>query len=334
MGAWGSAGTVGVALMGIAKILDVPEPLAAGAVISGCYVGELLSPISDAANLVSAVSGVNILKSVKAAILPALVSVGITAGIFMMMGFYVSAENTPLASVTEIREVLASTFHIGFYNFIPVIVLMACIVCKVSSIQSLFISTFLAGVLGIVIQKEPLDVVINSAYYGYTCICENGFVSDLLSAGGIVSMMETISLVFIAMIYGGIMEKTGMIHAFMEPIQKHMNSLCSLTLATLLSCIGCNMIMADQYVGIALPGKIFASTYDKKCVERTELGRAIGAGGCATSPLIPWNTCGVYMSTVLGCATIRYLPYAIWNFLVPAAVLFAAFLRTRTTLRK
>lgn len=325
LGSWGTAGTIGLAFMGIGQIMQIPMPIVAGAIISGAYMGDKISPFSDSTNLASSVTGVDIFENVKYMI-PISGSAFLISGVlFTVMGWKYGIPAGDGSEIMAMAVSLKESFSVSAVNFLPLIFLILCILFKVPSIPSIFVGIVSAAVIGVVLHGVDLESLVQTSFYGYEAKTGDVLLDNLLSAGGIESMMYSISLIMCAMTFGGIMENTGLMQSFMEPMVKHIKGRGSIIAATVLSCMTVNVCLPEQYVAIALPGKMFGRVYDEKGISRKDLSRALGAGGAAFSPIVPWNTCGVFMAGVLGVSTIAYGRYAFLNYLTPIIVIAVGF---------
>lgn len=324
VGSWGTAGTIGLAFMGIAHALGIPPAMAAGAIISGAYLGDKASPLSDTTNLASAVTGVDIFTNVRHMLPVAGTAYGLAAVFFTVAGLRYGAEGTNLGEVEALLAGLKQEFSISPFSFLPLILLVVCVLFKIPAIASIGIGIFSAAILDGVTQGSSLGDILQAGFSGYLCQTGNASLDSLLTAGGLESMMFSVSMIICAMMFGGIMESTGLMEALMAPLIRRLHRGASLVTATVLSCFLVNMILPEQYISIAIPGRMYAKEYDKFGLERKELARALGAGGAATSALIPWNTCGVFMLGVLGVSALEYAPWAVFNILAPfTAIAFA-----------
>lgn len=334
LGSWGTAGTIGLAFMGLARIMGIPAAAAAGAVISGAYMGDKVSPFSDSTNLASSVTGVDLFQNVKH-MLPVSGTAFVLSGLmFTAIGQkYVSFEGG-LGGIEELSGQLMGMFTISPANFLPLALLLGCILFRIPSIPSISVGILSAAVFGAVVQGRGPAQLAQSAYYGFFCDSGNPVLDGLLTAGGISAMMESISLIFCAMMFGGIMEETGLMQAFMRPLIQKVRGKGSVIAVTVLSCMAVNICLPEQYVAIALPGRMFCQGYDERNIDRKELARALGAGGAAFSPMIPWNTCGVFMAGVLGVPTMAYQKFAFLNLLTPVITIAAGYLSSHNSLGK
>ena len=292
LGSWGTAGTVGLAFMGIAQTMGIPLPMAAGAVISGSYVGDKLSPMADSTNLASAVAGVNIFDNIRNIFKVAMPMLVLCLGLYTAIGWRygdnVTAES--LANIRQVSDTLAETFHLNLFTFFPLFVLFGCILVKIPAIPSIFIAIVTGGVYGVCIQHTSIKELFTCAFSGYVGRTDFSMVNDLLTAGGLESMLYSVSIVILAMAFGGVMESTGQMETLVSPIVKRVRGFVGLMAATVLTCVGVNLVLPDQYIAIALPGRMYAASYDRQGMSRKDLALGIGVGGALTSALVPWNT--------------------------------------------
>ncbi len=334
LGSWGTAGTVGLAFMGISQAMGIPLPMAAGAVISGSYVGDKLSPMADSTNLASAVAEVNIFDNIRNIFKVAMPMLVICLGIYTAVGWRYGDNITAdsLANIQQVSDTLSQTFHLNLFTFLPLLVLLGCILAKIPAIPSIFIAIVTGGIYGVCVQHATVSEILSCAYAGYVGDTEFDMVNDLLTAGGLESMLYSVSIVILAMAFGGVMESTGQMETLVRPVVSRVRGFVGLMAATVLTCVGVNIVLPDQYIAIALPGRMYAASYDKLGMERKDLALGIGVGGALTSALVPWNTCGIFMSGILGVETLRYLPFAFYNVgMVLAAVVYAAVRQKKRT---
>lgn len=323
---WGTAGTIGIALMGIASGLGIPAPIAAGAIISGAYFGDKMSPLSDTTNLAPAVSGTDVFTHVKAMIPTTVVSYGITLIIFLIMGFKYGGSNTDVSSINIIREGIAANFNISPILLLPPLAVIVAMAFKIPAIPGITIGIVTGAVLGGLIQGVDLGGFLTAAYDGYTSETGLAVIDELLSAGGLMGMMYSISLTIISMMFGGIMEKTGQLEVIVNGILKKVKSVGGLIATTVLTCVFSNATMPEQYIAIVVPGRMYAKAYRDKGLHPKLLSSTLEGAGTVTSALIPWNTCGAFLYGVLGVTAWEYAPYAFFNYLMPLVVVIFGFL--------
>ena len=324
---WGTVGTMGLALIGIAIGLGIPAPLAAGAIISGAYFGDKMSPLSDTTNLAPAMAGTDVFTHVKFMAFPTGIAYVITLIIFGVLGTrYGSGGGMNLNAVEEMSEGILSIFQVNPLLLLPPVIVILAVAKKVPAIPGITIGIFAGVIMGFIFQKGITngDVMV-AGMEGYTC--ESGIESldSLLSTGGIQNMMFSISLTMIAMMFGGIMEKTGMLAVVVEKIVRIAKKPASLVTTTEITCLLSNIVMPEQYISIVIPGRMYADTYREMGLHPKTLSNALESSGTITSVLVPWNTCAVYVTGVLGVTTAQYLPYCYFNLIMPFVTIILAF---------
>ncbi len=328
MGAWGAAGSMGLALMGIGQAMGIPVAMIAGVIISGVYVGEQLSPFSDGVNLSASVVNVNVFDMIKKMIKTTGGVYLLTAAVYTVMGFFVKVGSAEAIqeNVTPLLEKLSESFRISPLALLPLVVMIVCIFLKVPSIPALLCGALVAAIQAVLMQGVGIQDIFGYVNTGYVSNVGHEVLDSLLTAGGIEAMMNTISVIIIAMAFGGIMRHTGQMEAVVAPIVRKIKSLGGMVALTIGSCVGVNIVLPDQYLGIMVPGQMYVEEYDKRGIDRLYLGNILGAGAAVTSALIPWNTCGMYMKSILGVGAFEYLPYAVFNYSLPAIfIIYFAF---------
>ncbi len=321
---WGTVGTIGIALMGIAAGLGIPLPMAAGAIISGAYFGDKLSPLSDTTNLAPAVAGTDVFTHVKFMLKSTIVVYIITLGFFLFLGFKYGQAGADLSAINTIRDGLSSNIKISPLLLLPPLAVILSIALKVPAIPGITIGIILGVVEAFLIQGVDLGQILNAAYSGFESATGIVEIDELLTAGGLENMMFSISLTILAMMFGGIMEETGQLEAIVKVILRFVKGAAGLITATVFTCILSNSTMPEQYIAIVVPGRMFAPAYKEKGFHPKMLSNALESAGTVTSALIPWNTCGVFMSTTLGVSVGAYFKFAIFNYLMPLAAILLA----------
>ena len=329
VGSWGTAGTVGLALMGVAQVMGIPAPMAAGAIISGAYLGDKVSPLSDSTNLASSVTGVDVFSNVRYMFPVAGAVYLIACLLYFLLGTRYGGDASSTASIAALGDLLRGTFHVTVWNLLPMAALVTCVLLKVPAIPSVFAGILCAAATGMALQGCSVGELFSAAYSGHISQTGNQVIDGLLTAGGLESMLYSVSLILCAMMFGGIMEGTGLMEALMRPLFRLIHKRGTLIASTVAICVFINLVLPEQYIAIALPGRMFAAEYDRHGVNRKDLTRALGAGGASVSPLVPWNTCGVFMSGVLGISTYAYFPYTFLNLMMPFAVVLVGFITAR-----
>lgn len=319
---WTTAATVGVALMGVGVGLGMNPAIIAGAIISGSYFGDKMSPLSDTTNLAPAVSGANLFDHIKHMIYTTGPSYLVALIVFGIMGLSASG-NVDGTSIDGMLEAMKSTFTINpLLLLIPVIVIAA-VIMKVPAIPGLFGGALLGGIAMLVFQDgyNLLDM-INVMHYGNEFETGLTMLDDLLNRGGLDSMLWTISLILCALTFGGIMEKTGMLRALAQGVLSLLKGRGGLVLSTILTSIFMNLVSGDQYLAIVIPGRMYKESYEEMGLHPKNLSRALEDSATLTSPLVPWNTCGAYMYSSLGLESLGvgifgYQIYCVLNLLNP-----------------
>jgi NhaC family Na+:H+ antiporter len=317
---WGTAGTIGLALMGVATGLGIPLPMAAGAVLSGAYFGDKMSPLSDTTNLAPAMAGTDVFTHVKFMLKSTVPAYLIVIVVFLIVGFRFRGSNVNMENLNIITAGLKSAFNINPVLFIPPIVVITCIALKMPAIPGIFLGIIAGGILGAIVQGNSFGELLSAGHNGYTSETGVASLDNLLTAGGLNNMMYSVSLTVIAMTFGGIMEKTGQLAVLVEQLIKLATGTASLVGLTIVTCIASNATRPEQYSSVVVPGRMYAASYRKRGLHPKMLSNALEGSGTVTSALIPWNTCGVYMTGVLGVGTFAYAPWAVFNYIMPLTV--------------
>ena len=338
---WTVAGTLGVALMGIATGLGLSPSITAGAVISGAYFGDKMSPLSDTTNLAPAIAGTDLFTHIKHMLWTTGPSLVIALVMFLFIGL--TTEISGNAQGLElIQTTLQNTFNISIVSFIPIIVIFILAYNKVPAFPTILIGALLAGLFSAILQPQIVKNFVDQPELSTSLVMISGIwtalhsgfvlesgveiVDDLLTRGGMASMLNTIWLVICALTFGAVLETTNLLKKLVESVLSLANSTGSLIITTIATCIGVNIIAADQYISIVLPGRMYRAEFARKKLAARNLSRTLEDSGTITSPLIPWNTCGAYMSASLGVATFSYLPFCFFNIVNPIiAIIYAIF---------
>ncbi len=320
---WTTAGTVGVALIGIATGLGVSVPLAAGCIVSGAYFGDKMSPLSDTTNLAPAMAGSTLFDHIRHMFYTTGLSYGITAVIFIIIGLRYRGQELNTVEIQGILDAIKGAYTINPMLLLVPVVTIAAVAMKVPAIPGLLIGVVLGGICTI-FQGGDFGAILDAIQNGVATESGHAMVDELLTNGGMQSMMWTISLIMCALTFGGVLEVTGMMACIASKMLDKAKSTGSLVLVTVLSCLLVNILCADQYLGIALPGKMFKDEYAERGLAPRNLSRALEDSGTVTSALVPWNTCGATMAEFLGVSTFSYMPFAFFNMLSPiVSVLYA-----------
>lgn len=310
---WGSAGTVGLALMGIGMSMSIPAPIIAGAVVSGAFFGDKLSPLSDTTNLASATAEVDIYAHIKAMLYTSVPAMVVAIVLYAIIGLQYTGGSFDPAQITDVTGALSSIFNINILVILPAVVLLALSVMKVPAIPSMSIGVVLGIIVAVVFQGVPLTSVIGTLYSGFKIESGVAAIDTLLNRGGMTGMTSSIFLMIIALMLGGILSDLGYMQVIVETLLGKIKSVGTLIFATIFSGAACQATTCNTMVSIILTGTAFKGAYDEKEVDRTMLSRCLEEGSTLTAALIPWNTAGAYMATTLGVATVAYLPYTFFN---------------------
>lgn len=327
---WTTSATVGIALIGIGTALDIPTGMVAGAVISGAYFGDKMSPLSDTTNLAPAMAGTDLFTHIRYMAYTTVPTIVITIIAFSVMSM--NLEITGSTDVGHLIVAIDNTFNITPLLFIVPGVVVALIVMKTKPLIALAAGVILAAVFSFIFQSDVISslssssfsTVINAIFVDTAIVTDNEMLNELFSSGGIMGMMWTIILIICAMIFGGIMDGIGALKKITEALLKMAKSIFGLFSSTVMSCVGLNVIASDQYLAIVIPGKMYEKAYSDKNLAPENLSRTLEDTGTVTSALVPWNTCGAYHSGVLGVKVEDYFAFAIFNWLSPFMTLFFA----------
>jgi NhaC family Na+:H+ antiporter len=319
---WSTAGTVGVALIGVGQGLGIPVSMVAGAIISGAYFGDKMSPLSDTTNLAPAVAGTDLFSHIRHMVYTVVPAYVIALALYGFLGMRFSGRVMESQNIEIIMSTMKEHFFIHPVLLLPPLLVIAMVILKVPPLPALLGGTLLGGVFALAAQSRSLGDVLAAAHAGHVSETGVAMVDELLTRGGLLSMMETVALIICALSFGGIMERTGMLRVLAGSLLRFVKSTGALVTTTVFSCIGMNIIAADQYIAIVVPGRMFKSAFDAKGLHPKNLSRVLENSGTMTSPLIPWNSCGAFMGATLGVNPLIYLPYAFLNLLVPAISIF------------
>ncbi|WP_331445982.1 Na+/H+ antiporter NhaC [Natranaerobius thermophilus] len=313
---WSTAGTIGIALLGIGEGLGVPAAMTAGAVVSGAYVGDKMSPLSDTTNLAPGTTGdVNVFDHIRHMLYVTIPAYIISLIIFALLGLQFAGQSMEQGDIVLISETISEHFTINPIMLIPVLFVLVLIGLKVPPIPGLLGGSILGGIFALIFQGAAPADVIGSMHYGYVMDSGVEVVDDLLSEGGLDGMMWTISLIFVALSFGGILERANFLEVILENILKVAKTVGSLSLVTHLTSIFVNLVTADQYLAIVLSARMYRDAFKEMGSHPKNLSRIVESSGTITSPLIPWNTCGAFMYGALGVNPFAYLPYAFFNLI-------------------
>ena len=336
---WTTSATVGIALIGIGNAMGIPSGMTAGAILSGAYFGDKMSPLSDTTNLAPAMAGGELFSHIRYMFYTTIPSITITLIVFVIISVFLQVEGE--VTTGALQSAIDERFFIHPVLFsVPILVILM-IVKKTPPLIALLIGTLLGGVFALIFQPDLVaaiqssnDLTFESAYKGILVSftsdiaieTSNPELNDLFSSGGMAGMLGTIWLIMCAMVFGGIMEAIGALSKITSSLLSLAKSTFGLFAATVASCLAINLTASDQYLAIVVPGKMFAKAYKDKNLAPENLSRTLEDSGTVTSALIPWNTCGAYHSSVLGVPVFEYFIFAVFNYVSPmVTLLFAAF---------
>ena len=322
---WSTMGTVGVAGMGIGLSMGIPAPIIAGAVISGAYFGDKMSPLSDTTNLASGLTNTDLFVHIKHMFYTTVPGILIALAVYGIIGMNYKDGAIDTASINQTISTLEKSFIISPWLLLIPLSVIVLVVMKVPAIPALLVGALLGTLSQVFIQGDSLATAFASLQSGYVIETGNEMVNNLFNGGGLDSMMYTVSMTLVAMTFGGILEYSGMLQTLMNQILKLAKSTGSLVASTIAACFTTNATCSEQYISIVVPARMFASTYKQRGLHSKNLSRALEDGGTLTSVFIPWNTCGVFILGTLGVGAFEYAPYAILNFTVPIISIIYAF---------
>ncbi|PIV16570.1 MAG: Na+/H+ antiporter NhaC, partial [Flavobacteriales bacterium CG03_land_8_20_14_0_80_35_15] len=334
---WTTSATVGIALVGIGGTLGIPLGMVAGAVISGAYFGDKMSPLSDTTNLAPAMAGTDLFTHIRYMAYTTIPTYTITLIVFIILGLNLDIKGT--TDTTAILGSIKETFYISPWLFLVPATVIFLIIKKTEPLIALFIGTLMGAGFALIFQQKVImqlagvstlsiesayKTIMNAMTVKTSIITSNTTLNDLFTSGGMSGMLPTIWLILCAMVFGGIMDAIGALAKISDSLLKMSKSIFGLFASTVASCLALNITASDQYLAIVIPGKMFEKAYRQRGLAPENLSRTLEDTGTVTSVLVPWNTCGAYQSGVLGVDTLAYIPYAIFNYLSPFMTLFYA----------
>lgn len=334
---WTTSATVGIALMGIGITLEFNPAMVAGAILSGAYFGDKLSPLSDTTNLAAGIAETDLFTHIRYMLFTTIPSILIALVVFGILGL---GANDKAVDTHDIQAALASTFNISFVLLLAPVSVVAMIIKKVPALPALFIGALIGALLAVIMQGHLIHTmaaaqgyenfgdyaVLLTAFFGKTSIVTGTKeLDDLLSSGGMAGMLNTVWLILSALVFGGIMEASGFLRRITELVIKNVRSVGQLFAATVGTCVFTNVTASDQYLAIIIPGQMYKEAYKDRGLAPENLSRSLEDAGTVTSVLVPWNTCGAFHAGVLGVTTFSYAPFAVFCYLSPIVTLVFAF---------
>jgi NhaC family Na+:H+ antiporter len=337
---WTTVATVGVALLGIGKALGFEEGIIAGAIISGAYFGDKMSPLSDTTNLAPAMAGTDLFTHIRHMAKTTIPTMLITLILFFVIGLNYQTDGN-VEDVKTISSIIASNFTLTPWLFLVPGVVIFMIIKKVPALPALLVGALLGGVFALIFQPQIIARIVGEegsfTYLGFkgvmmamygkiSIVTDNALVNELLVTKGMAGMLNTIWLIVCAMVFGGIMEESGMLRVLAEAVIRKVHRVGSLIATTAATCVFFNITTSDQYLAILVPGRMFADVYKKRGLKPENLSRTLEDSATVTSVLVPWNTCGATQASVLGVATLVYAPYCFFNIISPIMTILYGYL--------
>ncbi|MFV0506445.1 MAG: Na+/H+ antiporter NhaC [Bacteroidales bacterium] len=337
---WSTIATIGVALLGVGDAFQFDKAIVAGAVISGAYFGDKISPLSDTTNLASSMAGTDLFKHIRYMMFTTVPSILISLLIFTFIGAG-QGSGVSMTEIEHFRTVISESVNVTPWLLLVPVSLFVIIALKTPALPALMIGSLVGCVCAIIFQPELIEQVAGkghnllvSSYKGCFTAMFEGFridttdtnISELLSTAGMQGMLNTVWLILSAMFFGGVMEGGGLLQTLVSPLVKKVTSAGGLVTSTVVTCIFFNIVVSDQYLAIVVPGRLYSGAFRKRGLAPEVLSRSLEDSGTITSVLVPWNSCGATQAKVLGVATLSYLPYCFFNLLSPLmSIIFAVF---------
>lgn len=335
---WSTSATLGVALMSIGYAMGINPGLVAGAIVSGAYFGDKMSPLSDTTNLASGVSGVDLFTHIRYLSLTALPSVILTLLLYLVLGWFMGGDAASAENTSRYQTMIAEKFSVSPLLLLVPAGVIILIVKKVPALPALFLGA-MAGLACALLMQRPLlqelslelgntyQILMQALYGDLSVVTGDAVLDDLLSSGGMYGMLNTIWLILSAMVFGGVMEACGFLGRITQALISRVRSDAGLITATGATCMVTNVSASDQYLALVVPGRMFSNAYKERGLAPQNLSRTLEDTGTVTSVLVPWNTCGAYHASVLGVTTLSYAPFAFFCLLSPLMTLFFAWAR-------
>jgi NhaC family Na+:H+ antiporter len=328
---WTVAGTMGIGLMAIAMSFNLSPAITAGAIVSGAYFGDKLSPLSDTTNLAAATAGVDLFDHIRHMLWTTVPSFIIALVLFTMLS---GGDAAAPEQIAELRSSIRGQFNIGMHLFLPLLMMLFLVWRRTPALPAILTSSLVGVVFALLFQREAVlqlagasdtvgegllmvKGVWTSLFNGFVSDSGNPFMDKLLSKGGMTSMLNTVSLIISAMAFGGTLQKVGILQFLVDAALRRVSTNGGLVTTTVLTCTATNIAAADQFIAITLPGGMYRDEFERRGLSRLNLSRTLEDSATLTSALIPWNTCGAYMAATLGVATISYAPFAFFNLGCP-----------------
>ena len=339
---WTTSATVGIALVGIGNVLEIPSGMVAGAVISGAYFGDKLSPLSDTTNLAPAMAGGELFKHIRYMTFTTIPSILITLFVFLVISFTITTSGN--TETNELLLAIEEKFTINMWLFLVPISVIVLIIKRTPPLIALLFGTLMGALFALLFQSKILlevtgsdvlnasvayQAIMNAITVSTKIATSNILLNDLFISGGMEGMLGTIWLIICAMVFGGIMDAVGALSRISSSLLNWAENTFQLFTSTIASCLAVNLTASDQYLSIVIPGKMFKKAYEERKLAPENLSRTLEDSGTVTSVLIPWNTCGAYQSGVLNVGVGEYFVFAIFNWISPFMTLLYAALNIK-----
>jgi NhaC family Na+:H+ antiporter len=329
---WSTIGTIGVAAIGVGKGLDIPVAMTAGAIVSGSFFGDKISPMSDSTNLTSSVLGVNLYEHIRHMLYSTLPSLAISFVAFTIMGFMIADNGAVNGDISLYSQGIEENFNLSIWLFIPPIAVIILILIKVPAIPSLLTGLMLGGGAFIVLQDGSVNELIETIHTGFVMHSGDTSIDELFSRGGMESMYNIIALAMVSLAFGGIMNSTKMLHSIVMGLSRFIKSIGTLNLSVITTSFLVNIFGANQYLAVIIPGQMFEESYRAERLKLKNLTRALESGGTLTASLIPWNSSAVFIYSALGVSAAAYAPFAILCWFTAIVEIFFGY--TKITMHK
>lgn len=316
---WATIGTIGVAAMGVGEGLGIPPAMTVGAIVSGAFFGDKISPMSDSTNLTPSVLGVNLFEHIKHMMYTTMPSLAITLVFFTVIGL-MNSQNAAAPDVSAYTDYILQNFNITPWLFIPPLIVVAMVIMKIPAIPSLVAGVVLGGVAYLLFQGGSFGELSDVIHTGVVMESANSEMDRLFSRGGIESMYSVVALALVSLALGGIMNHTGMLHSIVLKLSLLLKSTGNMTATVIATSVFVNIVAANQYLAVILPGQMFEESYRNHELKLKNLTRTLEAGGTLTAPLVPWNSSGIFVYLTLGVPVLQYVPYAVFCWITPLVV--------------
>jgi len=333
---WSTSGTIGIALIAMGKTLDIPTGMVAGAVISGAYFGDKMSPLSDTTNLAPAMVGTDLFTHIRHMVYTSGPAIILALAGFFLLGLFYQGQMATSTEIEQVLQIIRTHFNVNPWLLLVPLVVIIMVARRMPALPALMLGVLLGAVAIALFQSELLAMhsggkiggvyaaIISTAANGFSIETGNPMIDELFSRGGMSSMLTTIWLIICAMVFGGMLEACGMLQRIARSILNTVRGVGSLIGAVLATCIFTNMTASDQYIAIVVPARMFRAAFQKLGLHPKNLSRAVEDAGTVTSVLVPWSTGGAFHSGVLGVATLSYLPFCFFNLFSPLVSAFLA----------